>query len=172
MPVLSAVTWSTDIWALSPSVWPWPTNRKIYCQKSALEGLYYSICRLSLYSPGAHNIILNMLNWIPKMMVQFSTLSLSLPPIPYFFQATSQISQGSAIQVYLVLDYTPTLPPPTLPEKVWLDAVWCSYCITEEIEQGRGGTYRDLDWRRGNLVQLKHFQASRSVNNALHIHGR
>ena len=46
------------------------------------------------------------------MMVQFSTLSLSLSPIPNFFQATSQISQGSAIQVYLVLDYTPTLPPP------------------------------------------------------------
>ena len=46
------------------------------------------------------------------MMVQFSTLSLSLPPIPNFFQATSPISQGSAIQVYLVLDYHPHPPPP------------------------------------------------------------
>ena len=88
MPVLSAVTWSmclkapltwkkkSDVWALSPSLWPWPTNRKIYCQKLALEGLYHTISCLSLYSPGAHKII----NWIPKIMVQFSTLTLSLPP--------------------------------------------------------------------------------------------
>ena len=64
------------MWALSPSLWPWPTNRKIYCQKLAIEGLYHTISCLSLYSPGAHKII----NRIPKIMVQFSTLSLSLPP--------------------------------------------------------------------------------------------
>ena len=50
------------MWSLSPSLWPCPTDRKIYCQKLALEGLYHTISCLSLYSPGAHNII----NWIPK----------------------------------------------------------------------------------------------------------
>ena len=130
------------MWALSPSLWPWPTDRKIYCQKSALEGLYHTISCLSLYSPGAHNII----NWIQKIMVQFSTLSLSLPPIPNILRATSPSSQDSAIHVFLgrdplflvglvgilvewiaplVLDYHPHAPPPpTLPEKVWLDAVY------------------------------------------------
>ena len=56
-------------------------------------------------------------------MVQFSTLSLSLPPIPNILPATSPSSQGSAIHVFLVLDYHPHPPPPTLPEKVWLDVV-------------------------------------------------
>ena len=73
-------------------------------------------------------------------MVQFSTLSLSLPPIPNILRATSPSSQGSAIHVFLgrdplfpvglvgilvewiaplVLDYHPPRPPPpTLPEKV------------------------------------------------------
>ena len=70
------------MWALSPSLWPWPTNRKIYCQKLAPEGLYHTISCLSLYSPGAHKI----LNWIPKIMVQFSTLSLSpsLPSLAFY----------------------------------------------------------------------------------------
>ena len=54
-------------------------------------------------------------------MVQFSTLFLSLPPIPNILRAPSPSSQGSAIDVFLVLDYHP--PPPTLPEKVWFDAV-------------------------------------------------
>ena len=61
-------------------------------------------------------------------MDQFSTLSLSLPPIPNILRATSPSSQGSAIHVFLVLDYHPTPPsaPRHLPEKVWLDAVTVS----------------------------------------------
>ena len=152
----------SDIWTLSPSLWPWPTNRKIYCQKLALEGLYHTISCLSLYSPGAHNII----NWIPKIMVQFSTLSHpSLPSLTFYGPPT----RAHKVLRYTYLDYHPHLHPPDSSRE---SMIRCSYWITEKIKHGWGGTYRDLDWRRGSLVQLKHFQASRSVNNALHIHGR
>ena len=69
-------------------------------------------------------------------MVQFSTLSLSLPPIPNILRATSPSSQGSAIHVFLVLDYHPTLRPPTSSRE---SMIRCSYCITEEIKQGGVG---------------------------------
>ena len=64
-------------------------------------------------------------------MVQFSTLSVSLPPIANILRATSPSSQGSAIHVFLVLDYHPTQPhpPPTVPEKVWLDAVSVGHTV-------------------------------------------
>ena len=98
-------------------------------------------------------------------MVQFSTLSLSLPPIPNILRATSPSSQGSAIHVFLgrdplfpvglvgilvewiaplVLDYHPHRPPPA-PNSSRESMIRRSYCTTEEIEQGRGGTYHDLD---------------------------
>ena len=69
-------------------------------------------------------------------MVQFSTLSLSLPPIPNILRAPSPSSQGSAIYVFLVLDYHPTPPPPTLPEKVWFDAVTVSRKRLNKAEVG------------------------------------
>ena len=100
-------------------------------------------------------------------MVQFCIMSLSLPPIPNILQATlPELTGLYNTRISSSLDYTP--PPPYSRES----KIKRSYCIAEEIKQGRGGTYRDLDRRRDSLVQLKHFQTSRSVNNALHIHGR
>ena len=96
-------------------------------------------------------------------MVQFSTLSLSLPPIPNILQATSPSSQGSAIHVFLVLDYhphTPRPPPPsqTLPEKVWLDAVTVS-----RKRFNKAGLGHTVILTEGEVALF---------NNALHIHGR
>ena len=48
-------------------------------------------------------------------MVQFSTLSLSLPPIHDILRATFPSSEGSSMHVFLVLDYHHLPPPPPLP---------------------------------------------------------
>ena len=111
---------------------------------------------ISHYSPGDHNIINCR---IPKIMVQFCIMSLSLPPIPNILRATL-LGLTRFLQYTDLSACTFRLHPPPPPPSSRESMIKCSYCIAEQIKQGRGGTYRDLDWRRRSLVQLNYFQAS------------